>query len=273
MRKPDIRGVFFALIGAVLLMAAPGPARADELVLFGAGSLREAMTQIARDFQAKTGTSVRTVFGPSGVMRERIEKGERVDVFTSADMGHPLRLERQGQAVAVAMFARNAVCAFSMPRVGLTTSGLLDKLLDPKIRLGTSAPVTDPLGDYTWQMFKRADSVKPGSSTTLANKAHVLVGRPGPRPEGQDPIAAALTDGTVDVFLGYCSERPRFDGQVPGLGMTPLPEALSVGPEYGVALLAGAQSQATSLVFYILSPAGQTTLARHGFNAIGLPSP
>src|SRR5262245_30143067 len=95
---------------------------ADELVLFGAGSLREAMGQIARDFQARTGLSVRVEFGPSGVMRERIEKGERVDVFASADMGHPLRLERQGQATAVAMFAHTALRA----NISLSSAGLLD---------------------------------------------------------------------------------------------------------------------------------------------------
>src|SRR5215470_676662 len=121
------------VIGMVAVAAA-GRASAEDLVLYGAGSLRESMTQIARDFGAKTGTTVRTEFGPSGVMRERIEKGEPVDVFTSADMGHPLRLERQGQARAVAMFARNTVCAFSTSRVGLTTAGLLDTLLDPNTR-------------------------------------------------------------------------------------------------------------------------------------------
>lgn len=263
--------LFSTLAGAVLAVAATGIASAQDLVLFGAGSLREAMTQITRDFQAKTGTSVRVEFGPSGVMRERIEKGERVDVFTSADMGHPLRLEQQGQAIAVAMFARNAVCAFSTARVGLTSAGLLDTLLDPNIRLGTDALGTDPLGDYTWQMFKRADSVKPGSSATLASKARVLIGGPTQPPAGQDLVAAALNDRTVDVFLAYCSGRSRLEGQVTGLTVTALPDSLRVGPEYGVALLAGARQQATGLVLYILSPAGQATLARHGFVPVALP--
>src|SRR5262245_47950021 len=71
--------------------------------------------------RAITGTAVRAEFGPSGVMRERIEKGERVDVFASADMGHPLRLEQAKRASAVAMFARNAVCALATARVGLTS--------------------------------------------------------------------------------------------------------------------------------------------------------
>src|SRR5262245_50156481 len=266
------RMLLFGLATALLAISVPPTASAEDLVLYGAGSLREAMTQMARDFQTRTGISVRTEFGPSGVMRERIEKGERVDVFTSADMGHPLRLEQQGQASAVAMFARNAVCAFSTSRIGLTSAGLLETLLDPTIRLGTAAPVSDPLGDYTWQMFKRADSVKPGSFATLSTKARALVGGPTQPPAGQDLVATALNDRTVDVFLAYCSGRSRLEGQVPGLTITALPDALRGGPEYGVALLTGARPAAAGLVLYILSPAGQATLARHGFTPLGLPA-
>ena len=188
-------------------------------------------------------------------------------------MGHPLRLERQAQATAVAMFARNAVCAFSTKKTGLTTARLLDTLLDPKIRIGTAAPVTDPLGDYTWQMFKRADTVKPGSFTTLTGKAKVLIGGPTQPPAGADLVATALKDGTVGVFLAYCSGRSRLEGQVEGLSITALPDDFHVGPEYGVALIAGARPNASTLMLYILSPAGQATLVRHGFTSVALPSP
>jgi len=188
-------------------------------------------------------------------------------------MGHPLRLERQGQATAVAMFARNAVCAFSTVRVALTTAGLLDTLLDPAIRVGTAAPVADPLGDYTIQMFARADHVKPGSAAILTAKARILIGGANQPPAGQDLVASALNDRTVDVFLAYCSGRSRLEGQVAGLTITPLPDALRVGPEYGVALVAGARPQAAALVLYILSPAGQATLAQAGFMPVTAPAP
>lgn len=271
MRTPG-RLVAIVLAVAVAVTMA-GAAAADELMLYGAGSLREAMTQIAQDFYARSGHPVKTAFGPSGVMRERIEQGDRVDVFTSADMGHPLRLEREGRAAGVAMFARNAVCAFATKRVALTTAGLLGTLLDPAIKVGTAAPNSDPLGDYTWDIFRRADAVKPGSFATLTGKARVLIGGPNQPPTGQDSAATALRDGTVDVFLADCSGRAQLEGQVAGLTMTALPDALRVGPEYGVALISGARPAAAALVLYILSPAGQTTLAGHGFTPVGMPSP
>ena len=262
-----MKRVLSGLTGAALVLATAAPAFADELVLYGAGSLREAMTQIARDFHARTGTTVRTEFGPSGVMRERIEKGDRVDLLASADMGHPLRLERQGQASAVVMFARNSVCAFSTARVGLTTSSLLDVLLDPGVTLGTAAAGTDPLGDYTLQLFKRADALRPGAGATLTGKARVLIGGATQPPAGQDLVATSLK------FLAYCSGRSRLEGQVAHLTVTALPDNLRVGPEYGVALLKGAQPQAAALMLYILSAAGQATLAQHGFAPVAMPAP
>jgi molybdate transport system substrate-binding protein len=61
--------------------------------------------------------------------------------------------------------------------------------------------------------------------------------------------------------------------QLPELQLVAIPETLSVGPEYGLALLRGAQPAATDLMLYILSLDGQATLKRFGFNPVGLPSP
>lgn len=71
----------YRLIMVAIVMAATATAaKAADLVLYGAGSLREAMTQIATSFGQAHGLSVTTQFGPSGRMRERIENGEHVDV-------------------------------------------------------------------------------------------------------------------------------------------------------------------------------------------------
>ena len=50
------------------------------------------------------------------------------------------------------MFTRNTLCAVATSQVGLTTANSLDKLLAPRIKLGTSTPKADPAGDYTWGM-------------------------------------------------------------------------------------------------------------------------
>ena len=268
------RAVCGGLLALMLGWVLSSPAGGEELVLFGAGSLREVMTQITADYQARHAGTVRTEFGPSGLMRERIERGERVDLFASADMGHPLKLREQGRATTVAMFTRNTLCAMATPRLGLTTANVLDKLLDPGVKLGTSTPGADPSGDYTWAMFRLADKLRPGSFAVLDKKAQQIVGGalPSAPAGGPDAIVAALRDGVVDVHIGYCTSARLRLSQLPDLQVVDIPDSLRVGPEYGLALLKEAQPASASLMLYILSVDGQATLEKFGFRPVGLPS-
>ncbi len=268
------RVVYWGLTALVLGWVLSSTAECEELVLFGAGSLREVMTQIATDYQARYGGMVRTEFGPSGLMRERIERGERVDLFASADMGHPLKLRAQGRATTVAMFTRNTLCAMATPHVGLTAANFLDKLLDPAVKLGTSTPKADPAGDYTWAMFRLADTLRPGSFAVLDAKAQQIVGGalPSAPASSPDPTVTALRDGAVDVSISYCTSARLRLRQLPTLHIVDIPESLRVGPEYGLALLQDAQPAATGLMLYILSVDGQATLEKFGFRPVGMPS-
>jgi len=261
-------------LGAAIMCAGPSCAQAQEVVLFGAGSLREVMTQLATDYQAAHGTAVRTAFGPSGLMRERIERGDKADLLASADLGHPLRLQQQGLADHVSLFARNAVCAFAPATLGLTTGTLLARLVEPAVRLGVAAANADPLGDYTQDIFRRADRERAGSGDVLRAKAQIVTGAAVPAagaPAG-DPVAALMRDGKIDVYLGYCSGRQRFVGAVPGAQAIDLPAALRVGPEYGIARIKGAVPEASDVLLYVLSIDGQKTLAAHGFIPVALPA-
>lgn len=86
-------------------------ARAEDckLIVFAAGSLRETIGAIAKDFGAAHKIQIQTEFGPSGRMRERIEHGEQADLFASADIGHARTLVEEGRATVMVMFARNSI--------------------------------------------------------------------------------------------------------------------------------------------------------------------
>ncbi|MBV9833363.1 MAG: substrate-binding domain-containing protein, partial [Alphaproteobacteria bacterium] len=104
MAFPAVRS---ALFGALVFgLCEPAAAQDNGLVLYGAGSLREAMSEMAMVFTRERGVPVQAQFGASGRMRERIEAGERVDVFTSADTGHATKLVTDGRASVMALFAR-----------------------------------------------------------------------------------------------------------------------------------------------------------------------
>ena len=137
-----------ALLAILLPSFFPGAVSAQDngLVLYGAGSLREAMTEMAALFNREHGIAVRTEFGASGRMRERIEAGDKVDVFTSADIGHAARLVADGRASVMAMFARNDLCLLAPANlVPAGSAGALDALLKEGVKIGVSPAKIDPL--------------------------------------------------------------------------------------------------------------------------------
>lgn len=238
--------------------------------VFAAGSLRAAFNEIGIAFQSATGIRLENSFGPSGALRDRIEKGEQPDLFASADIANPTALSRAGKAGPVILFARNQLCALVRPGLAATSDSLLSVLIDPQIKLGTSTPKADPLGDYTWAMFAKADSIIPGSRATLEAKARKLSGSPGSPPlpaSVKNLFAWHLREGHADVFIEYCSAGADFKKDMPNGEVVNLPVGLATGADYGLTVLPTKNENAAALVFFILSQNGQTILTRNGFQA------
>src|SRR5258708_1742482 len=160
-------GLSAAMLAAFSAAAADAPA----VRLYSAGSLRGAMTDIGRAYSEAYGIAVEPTFGGSGLLKDRLARGEPADVFTSADMGNPQSLTQAGKSGPTVLFAHNHLCALLRPGLKAMPASILDMLLDPSVKLGTSTPISDPAGDYAWALFKKADTVRPGSRATLEAKA------------------------------------------------------------------------------------------------------
>jgi ABC-type molybdate transport system substrate-binding protein len=257
-----------------MVIMAAGLVRAEDrqLTVFAAGSLREALGAIAEDFGAVHKVQIRTEFGPSGRMRERIEHGEQADLFASADTGHARTLVEQGRATVMAMFARNSICALAAEELGLTGATIVDKLLDKATKIGISTPKADPLGDYTVEVYHRISQEHAGAADDLMARSTVIEAPPGGlQPRSGDAFADALQERRVDLEILYCSGRDRFAKLLPTATMTPFPPGLQVGPEYALAVLRNGDPLAAELALYVLSPKGQAPLARSGFIPVSLP--
>jgi len=236
--------------------------------LYAAGSLSGALSTVAADYTAATGTPVTTTFQPSGTIRQEIEAGTvHPDVFASADTGNPLTLNQEGLSGPVINFASNRVVAVAKSSLGLTSANLLSTLLSPSVTIGTSTPVSDPLGDYTEQVFALANGVLPGAKSTLDAKAQRLVGGPAPTvPAGQNSLVYFVDiTGQANVFLTYYTLAIAALALDTNLVSVDLPSNLAVSAQYGETVINGASPGAQSLADYLLSPTAQAVLARNGF--------
>lgn len=260
-----------ATLAAAALVLSAAHSVADPVLLFAAGSLRSALTEIAAGFERADGTSVRARFGPSGVLRDEIMKGAAAELFASANTEHPQALAAAGRTGPVVVFARNRLCVLTRAGLAVSSDDIVDRMLDPALKLGTSTPGADPSGDYAWQLFRKIDGQRPGSFAVLDGKALKLTGAAVAEPRrDRNAYAVAISSAQADLFVTYCTNAREAAGQVAGAGVTPLPASLAVGADYGLAVMRDASLPAHRFALYVMSGEGQAVLARYGFEAAAL---
>ncbi len=263
-----------AWLVAMMMALASSSASAAEIRVMAAGSLKDAFTAISADFSKQYGASITPVYGPSGTLRERLQKGEAFDVFASAALPHAQTLTDAGISGPSMLFTRNALCVVTSSENPLDTGSLIETLLRPDTKIGTSTPVSDPSGDYTWEIFHRIDATHPGAFKTLSEKARQLIGGPASAPSvnGRSPLLVALDGHQIDLFIYYCSGAREIVKASSNYKSVALPSELSVGPEYGLTVSRKAQPGAADFAMYLMSPQGQASLKAFGFIPVALPA-
>lgn len=270
MKALNMKNLMISGLGAAAMLAAtlPAPGMSAEMVkLHAAGSLRGALTAVSAAFKRDTGIAVEMKFGASGLLKDAIAGGEKAEVFASADMGNARALHKQGRSGPVVLFARNQMCALVKPGLTVDTQSVLDRMLDPSVKLGSSTPKNDPSGDYAWEIFEKADALKPGATATLKKKAMQLVGKANSEkaPPGKSIYGVFITRGDVDMFLTYCTNGLAARKDNPALQIVHLPEGLAVGADYGMTVMKDASASAFRYALFIMSADGQKILAENGF--------
>ncbi|MGB7257098.1 MAG: molybdate ABC transporter substrate-binding protein [Pseudolabrys sp.] len=242
-------------------------ALADTVHLYAAGSLRAALNDVAKAFEEKTANKVEAKYGPSGILKNEIAGGVKADVFASANMEHPRALSEARKSGPVVLFTRNKLCALVKPGLNVTSANLLDRMLDPAVKLGTSTPKADPSGDYAFAVFAHAEKIKPGAQAALEKKALLLTGSASSAapPAGRTVYGWHVADGRADIFLTYCTNALTAQKENPGQQSVMLPDALAIAADYGLTVIEGAPAGAQAFAQFVLSETGQNILARHGF--------
>ncbi len=269
-----MRSRAFAIAAALAMTMTDANAQAtDPVLLHAAGSLRAALTDISKAFEVAGGAPVQAKYGPSGLLKDEIAGGGKAEVFASANMEHPQALAATGRSGPVVLFARNRLCALIRPGLAVEPATLLERMLDPGTKLGTSTPRADPSGDYAYEVFRKADAVRSGARAQLEGKALQLTGGSASAapPAGRSPYGWHIAEGRADIFLAYCTAARAAAAEHPRQQIVALPDALAVGADYGLTVMRDASPAAYRFAIFVLSPDGQRLLAGHGFTAPNLP--
>ena len=91
-------GLCMALAVSMAVPWSPNHAHATEIAVAAASDLNFAFKEVVADFEKKTGHTVKLSFGSSGNFFAQLSNGAPFDLFFSADISYPKKLEDAGLA-------------------------------------------------------------------------------------------------------------------------------------------------------------------------------
>ncbi len=242
-----------ALVGALALALAacggsgPPGSGSGELVVLGASSLTEAVTEYAESFpEAK----VKTSFAGSDTLAAQIRQGAKADVFLSADTEYPQQLYEEGMVEKPVVFAANALTII-VPAGSEISS--LSQLAKPGVKL-VIGDESVPVGAYTREVLGRLPK---------AEREAIFANVRSEEPEVA-AVVAKVVQGAADAGFVY-----RTDAVSAGDAVTAIeiPRKLQPDVAYGGAVVnsSGDPEAASQFIAGLLDGEGAEDLHRAGF--------
>ena len=221
-----------------------------------ASDLTFAMNEIAASFQKATGCTVRLSLGSSGNFLTQIENGAPFDVFFSADIAYPKKLETEGLAAAGStyLYAVGKIVLWTRNDSGVDVSKGFAALRGPSVKkLAIANPEHAPYGRAAEEALRKAAAYD-------AVKDRIVLG------ENISQTAEFVESGNADAGIIALSliQSPTMKGKGNAWN---IPENLYSPIEQGaVAVRAAANPQgAQQFLDYVKTPATAALLERYGF--------
>jgi len=241
----------------ILMLSLNGSVRSQELTVAAAADLRPALDEISAKFKAESGITLHTSYGSSGNFFQQLQNGAPFDVFLSANIDYPKKLEQAGLVASGTyyQFARGSIVLL-VPydsRIDLTEG--LHGLMTPAVKkIAIANPSHAPYGQAAVAAIKSVgiyDWVAP----------HLVMG------ENISETASFVLSGAADAGIvakslalaPAAARRVKFV-DVPAKDYPPLLQAMVV--------LKSSKNQAAAARFesFMRSEDAKKLLQQHGFD-------
>jgi molybdate transport system substrate-binding protein len=255
---PTRRGLVLGLVAAALALAAPAAARAAEILVFAAASLKNALDEAAASYEAETGDEVKISYAASSALAKQIEQGAPAHVFVSADLDWMDYLDQRDLIArdSRANLLRNSIVLVA-PKDAATgdialAPGLdLAPALGPDGRLAVADVAAVPAGKYGKAALEHLGAWS-GVEGRLAQAENVRA------------ALALVSRGEAPLGIVYRTDAAA-DPNVKVVGT--FPEGSHPPIVYPVALTAEGRAAAPFLAF-LKGPAAKAAFERQGFAVI-----
>jgi molybdate transport system substrate-binding protein len=145
------------LIGLALFFVARLCA-AQEITIAAAADLQFAMADISARFQKETGKTVKVIYGSSGNFFQQLQNGAPFDMFFSANLDYPKKLEAAGltEPGSYHEYARGKIVLWVLNDSKIDLNSGLKALLDPSVKkIAIANPLHAPYGQAAVSAIKK----------------------------------------------------------------------------------------------------------------------
>jgi molybdate transport system substrate-binding protein len=234
-----------------------------KLNVFAAASLQGAFTDIGKAFsQAHPNVTVMFNFAGSDALAAQINQGAPADVFASANATQMNNVVTPGNIAgsAVKTMAHNRLVVI-YPTANPANMQTLQDLGKSGVKLVLAAN-TVPVGQYVVQFLGLAAA---DPSFGASYKTNVLKNVVSYETDVKS-VLSKVALGEADAGIVYTTDSATETGKVVTIA---IPDALNVIAFYPIGAVKASKRAATAQAFidYVLSSAGQATLAKYGFIA------
>jgi molybdate transport system substrate-binding protein len=244
--------------GALLCSFGALRAQAQRVRVAAAADLKFAMEELGKEFENETGTKIEVSYGSSGNFFSQLQNGAPFDLFFSADVAYPKKLEAQGfvEPGTLREYALGRIVIW-MPNdssVDLAKEGW-NALLDLRVhKIALANPELAPYG-------RAAASALQKAGIYGQVKAKLVYG------ENISQAAQFVQSGNAQagiIALSLALSPGMKDGK-----MWEIPSEMHPRIEQGAALLKNARNRSAALAFlnFVKSASGVKILEQHGFSA------
>jgi molybdate transport system substrate-binding protein len=230
---------------------------AQEITVAAAADLQFAMQDVAARFQKETGKSVKLIYGSSGNFFEQIQNGAPFDMFFSANLDYPKKLEAAGLTApgSYYQYATGKIVIWVPADSKLDLSAGLRALLNPSIKkIAIANPQHAPYGQAAVAAMQKENIYE-------KVKGKLVLG------ENISQTATFVVSGSADVGIVALSlalspnmkDKGRY-AEVPAEEYPPIEQACVI--------VSSSKDKETAKQFlsYIKTAAVADTLKRYGFD-------
>jgi len=246
----------FPLIISIFLAQDEAQAQQKEIRIAAAADLKFAMGELSKKFKNQTGTDLKLTYGSSGNFFSQMQNGAPFDLYFSADIAYPQKLEATGLAEPGTLYeyavGRIVIWAPADAKVDVAKQGW-KALLDVRVeKIAIANPEHAPYGRAAVAALQKAgiyETVKPKLvyGENISQAAQFV--QSGNAQAGIVAMSLAVSPGMRD--------GKRWE----------VPAEMHPAIEQGAIVLKDAQNKEAARAFleFVKSAAGRATLAEYGF--------